>query len=339
MHALPRCGRRRPRLPGRALWRRSRRVCRPPLHVLRRGRGRASLLGGGGTRLDDRRRERDPRPGPRRVAGRGARGDRAAAPVADVQARGRVGQAGPHGDGHLPPPGVDPVGRGRGRVRVSRRPRRRTRPRHRRGADGFRARVDPALARCDRGRRREPNGRARGAARRGDRSTRDPVDRHRRHAGRHRCAAHVDRFFRGARRTVDGRDGDGVPRRQAVARRRRRVAPRRRSRRGRHPRRHAARPRRPEGIRATLGRSAAGRDRQGARHPRGGDRALPRRARGARGRAARHVAAGARRGHAPGRARSLPRQARPPRSRERATSSTRSRRASSTSCCTSPPCG
>ena len=53
-----------------------RRVRRPALHVLRRRRGRAPVLGRGRPRLDDRRRERDPRPGPRGVAGRRARSRR-----------------------------------------------------------------------------------------------------------------------------------------------------------------------------------------------------------------------------------------------------------------------
>ena len=47
---------------------------RPALHVLRRRRGRAPLRGRRRPRLDDRRRERDPRPGARGVAGRRARG-------------------------------------------------------------------------------------------------------------------------------------------------------------------------------------------------------------------------------------------------------------------------
>ena len=63
MHALPPRGRRRERVPRRVLRRRVRGLRRPALHVLRRSGGRAPVLRRGRPRLDDRRRERDPRPG------------------------------------------------------------------------------------------------------------------------------------------------------------------------------------------------------------------------------------------------------------------------------------
>ncbi len=57
-------------------------VRRPAVHVLRRSRDRAPVLGRGRARLDDRRRGRDPRPGPRGVADRSARRHRAPARAA-----------------------------------------------------------------------------------------------------------------------------------------------------------------------------------------------------------------------------------------------------------------
>ena len=84
-HALPPGGRRRQHVPRRA-------TPAPtpddfaelPLHVLRRRRGRAPVLGRRRPRLDDRRRERDPRPGPRGVAGADARRHRRPAAVAGL---------------------------------------------------------------------------------------------------------------------------------------------------------------------------------------------------------------------------------------------------------------
>ena len=123
----------------------------------------------------------------------------------------------------------------------------------------------------------------------------DTAERDCRHARGCRRVAVVHRVAAGAHRTLDDRDGHGVPRRAAVARRRRGAAPRRRSRRTRGQRRDVARSRRLEGLRAAVGRAAARGDRQGARDPRGRDRALPRRSLEPRGRAARGLPARARR--------------------------------------------
>ena len=184
------------------LRRRPRGVRRPPLHVLRRRRGRAPVRGRRRPRLDDRRRERDPRPGPRGVADRGARaGTAPQLLLAAVPPRGRVGQAGAHRDRHRPPSGVDPVGRGRGRRRAPRHARRRAGARARRRRDGRRAGVDAAVA------RRRATSWSRTARSRAPRSSRpriggrgDPAQRDRRHARRRRRAAHVDRVAAGARR-------------------------------------------------------------------------------------------------------------------------------------------
>ena len=89
------------------LRRRPRRLRRPPLHVLRRRRGRAPLRRRRRARLDDHRRGRDPRPGARGVAGspssEGASGQLL---VARVPPRGRVGKRARTETGDRPARGV-----------------------------------------------------------------------------------------------------------------------------------------------------------------------------------------------------------------------------------------
>ena len=156
-------GRRRPRLPRRLLGRRPRRLRRPPLHVLRRRRGRAPLRGRRRPRLDDRRRERDPRPGPRGVAGRGARGRARPAALAHVPPRGRGRASGPRtetGIGRHPVsiPSAAVARRGRA-ARLARRPAR-ARARRRRDGRGHGAR---ARGRAASARSSSPTARSRAA--------------------------------------------------------------------------------------------------------------------------------------------------------------------------------
>ena len=259
--------------------------------------------------------------------------------VADVPARGRVGQARAHRDGHRAPSGVDPVGRGHGGRRA---------PRHARQARRCSSigagQMGTGLASTLRSRASSRCGSRTARVERGEELAakvgggRDPAHRDRRHARRRRRGAVVDRVDRSAHRTLDDRDGDGVPRRPPAADRRRGAAARRRSRCARGQRRDAARPRRPQGLRAAIGRAPPQRDRQGARDPRRRDRAVPRRnERRARSRrSSRRCASSAKTFDAASSSGSAPssRSSTP----TRAKWSTRSRRASSTSCCTSRPC-
>ena len=122
--------------------------------------------------------------------------------------------------GDRPPSGVDPVGRGRGRGRAPRRPRRRAGPRDRRRPDGAagsrrRLRVARRRRRVD----REPHARPRRGARRASSAAEaiplsDIAD----------TLVDVDVLLTSTASSevlverVDGRDGDGVPRRPSAAR-------------------------------------------------------------------------------------------------------------------------
>ena len=277
----------------------ARRLRRPPLHVLRRSRGRAPLLGRRRPRLDDRRRERDPRPGPRRVADRGAAKARRASCSPACSATRSSRQAGAHRDriGRHPvsipsaavavAPSTSCLDGGRAVLVV--------------GAGQMGA--GPRVARCvargvgdvvvanrtfARARRRSPSsvgGRA------------DPARRARRHARRRRRAAHRP---------------PPRPRCSSSARRSRwswRAATARRCSSSTSPCPATSTPACGEIHGVTLldlddlkdyararSHERRARDRQGPRDPRGRDRAVPDRPRRARGRAARHVAARARRG-------------------------------------------
>ena len=325
------------------LGRRSRRVRRPPLHVLRRSRGRAPVLGRGRPRLDDRRRERDPRPGARRVADRGARRQTAPQLLSrHVPARGRVGQARAHRDRH----------RAGTRCR-SRRPRSRSRPSTSATLDGAtvlvigagqmgsglastlavarrRARSGSRTARCERAE----------AARRPT-SAREAIpltDIADTLVDADVCSSSTA-STEVLDRAGDGRDGDGVPRRPAAAR-----SSTSRCRATSIP----ASARSPTSRCST---STTSRTTRSAR-PSGAAARSARSARSSRPRSSGTAPSGPAARSAPlvtslrelgedvraRRARTLPRQARPARPRHARRWSTRSRRASSTSCCTSRRC-
>ena len=179
---VPRRPRRRLRRAGAAHRHGVARAHRARLRPLR-GLGRAApLRGGGGARLDGRRRGADPRPAPRRLLRRGGCG----------HGRARAARARPTGAARRQAGARRHRHRHGGRLRRLRGPRRRhARPRRARGAargdrrcgrDGRAGRGAPAPRRGRRDRRAQPHARQGRAARRDQRRARHA--RPRGHAGR-----------------------------------------------------------------------------------------------------------------------------------------------------------